>query len=216
MGRGSGLQVRFQSPHDGSEMMLTPEESMRIQNQIGADIMMALDDVVHSTTGDKGLEGKARVAEATDRTTRWLDRCIAAHSRPTEQNLFAIIQARAHAPPRSSASTPPRRPPNNSCVRASEKRPWPHAQGGLDPQLRERSLRDLIARDTPGYAIGGLSGGEAKSEFWRVVDQVCMQSVAGCCLSYGFLPPSRRATAVGMHRDPMCPGSLTPARDHRH
>ena len=38
--------VKFQSPHDGSEMMLTPEESMRIQNQIGADIMMALDDVV--------------------------------------------------------------------------------------------------------------------------------------------------------------------------
>ena len=38
--------VKFQSPHDGSEMMLTPEESMHIQNQIGADIMMALDDVV--------------------------------------------------------------------------------------------------------------------------------------------------------------------------
>ena len=30
---------------------------------------------VHSTTGDSGEEGKARVAEATDRTTRWLDRC---------------------------------------------------------------------------------------------------------------------------------------------
>ena len=52
---------------------------MHIQNQIGADIMMALDDVVHSTTGEKELEmeyngytgGMARVAEATDRTTRW-------------------------------------------------------------------------------------------------------------------------------------------------
>ena len=32
-------------------------------------------------------------------------------------------------------------------------------------------MKDLIARDTPGYAIGGLSGGEAKSSFWRVVDQ---------------------------------------------
>jgi tRNA-guanine transglycosylase len=135
--------VKFQSPHDGSEMMLTPEESMHIQNQIGADIMMALDDVVHSTTGAKELAmeyggytgGMARVAEATDRTTRWLDRCIAAHKRPNEQNLFAIIQ------------------------------------GGLDKDLRKKSLDDLIARDTPGYAIGGLSGGEAKSEFWRVVDQ---------------------------------------------
>ena len=35
---------------------------------------------------------QARFLEATHRTTRWLDRCIAAHSRPTEQNLFAIIQ----------------------------------------------------------------------------------------------------------------------------
>lgn len=33
-----------------------------------------------------------RFEEATHRTTRWIDRCIAAHSRPNEQNLFAIIQ----------------------------------------------------------------------------------------------------------------------------
>lgn len=42
--------VKFQSPHDGSEMMLTPEHSIHIQNKIGADIMMQLDDVVSSTT----------------------------------------------------------------------------------------------------------------------------------------------------------------------
>ena len=157
--------VKFQSPHDGSEMMLTPEESMAIQNQIGADIMMALDDVVHSTTGDKIMEmeystggrdytgGMARVAEATDRTTRWLDRCIAAHKRPTSQNLFAIIQ------------------------------------GGLDEHLRKKSLDDLIARDTPGYAIGGLSGGEAKAEFWRVVDQCTDHLPADkprYCMGVGF------------------------------
>ncbi len=53
----------------------------------GADIMMQLDDVVGSTVTDE-----ARFEEATHRTTRWLDRCIAAHSRPAEQNLFAIIQ----------------------------------------------------------------------------------------------------------------------------
>ncbi len=53
----------------------------------GADIIMALDDVVPATTTDP-----ARFLEATHRTTRWIDRCIAAHSRPTEQNLFAIVQ----------------------------------------------------------------------------------------------------------------------------
>lgn len=44
--------VRFMSPIDGTEMMLTPEQSIRCQNQIGSDIMMALDDVVSSTASD--------------------------------------------------------------------------------------------------------------------------------------------------------------------
>lgn len=122
--------VTFQSPIDGSPMLLTPEHSMAIQNRLGADIMMALDDVVPSTTADA-----ARFEEATHRTTRWIDRCIKAHSRPTEQNLFAIVQ------------------------------------GGLDERLREISLKDLNERDLPGYAIGGLAGGEDKDLFWRVVAQ---------------------------------------------
>lgn len=119
--------VTFQSPHDGSTMLLTPEHSMDIQNKIGADIMMALDDVVSTV-----LTGP-RVEEAMHRTLRWIDRCIKAHKRPTEQNLFGIVQ------------------------------------GGLDPRLRLMCLEGLIARDLPGYAIGGLSGGEEKDHFWRMV-----------------------------------------------
>lgn len=46
-------------------MVLKPEDSMKIQNQIGGDIMMALDDVVKTTT-----EGP-RMAEAADRTVRY-------------------------------------------------------------------------------------------------------------------------------------------------
>lgn len=79
--------VTFQSPTDGRRMLLTPEHSIQVQNRLGADIIMALDDVVPSTAQDT-----ARFEEATHRTTRWLDRCIAAHGRPTEQNLFAIVQ----------------------------------------------------------------------------------------------------------------------------
>lgn len=48
--------MRFQSPHDGSEMILTPEKSIQIQNKIGADIIMALDDVVSSTTTGPRVE----------------------------------------------------------------------------------------------------------------------------------------------------------------
>ncbi|KAL5011278.1 hypothetical protein ScPMuIL_009829 [Solemya velum] len=119
--------VKFQSPHDGSEMLLTPEKSIEIQNSIGADIMMQLDDVVHScTTGP-------RVEEAMHRTVRWLDRCVKANKRPDDQNIFPIVQ------------------------------------GGLNPELRVQCAKELTKRDVPGFAIGGLSGGEEKSSFWRMV-----------------------------------------------
>ena len=123
--------VKFQSPIDGTEMMLTPEESIKFQNDIGSDIMMQLDDVVSSVSVDK-----ERFREATARSVRWLDRCIKAHPRPKEQNLFAIIQ------------------------------------GGLDTSpggLRDQCLEEMVKRNTPGFAIGGLAGGEDKESFCRVV-----------------------------------------------
>ncbi|XP_067952147.1 queuine tRNA-ribosyltransferase catalytic subunit 1-like [Watersipora subatra] len=119
--------VKFESPHDGSEMMLTPEHSIEIQNSIGADIMMQLDDVVSSlTTGP-------RVEEAMHRTIRWLNRCLGANGRKEEQALFPIVQ------------------------------------GGLDEKLRETCTQELSKMDVHGYAIGGLSGGEAKEVFWKMV-----------------------------------------------
>ena len=42
-------------------------------------------------------------------------------------------------------------------------------QGGLDLDLRRACCMEMIARDTPGVAIGGLSGGEAKAEYCNVV-----------------------------------------------
>ena len=46
---------------------------------------------------------------------------------------------------------------------------WLFFQGGLDEELRKECARELIERDTPGFAIGGLSGGEEKDKFWRQV-----------------------------------------------
>ncbi|KIW20242.1 queuine tRNA-ribosyltransferase [Exophiala spinifera] len=121
--------VRFLSPHDGSPMLLTPEHSMSLQNSIGSDIMMQLDDVIQTTSPDH-----ARMKEAMERSVRWLDRCIAAHKYPEKQNLFCIIQ------------------------------------GGLDLDMRRKCCEEMVKRDTPGIAIGGLSGGEAKADFCKVVD----------------------------------------------
>ncbi|KAL2832420.1 hypothetical protein BDW59DRAFT_169325 [Aspergillus cavernicola] len=121
--------VRFLSPHDGSPMLLTPEHSISLQNSIGSDIIMQLDDVIATTSPDH-----ARIHEAMERSIRWLDRCIEGHKNPETQNLFCIIQ------------------------------------GGLDLELRKKCCEEMVARGTPGIAIGGLSGGEAKEEFCKVVD----------------------------------------------
>ncbi|CAE8741810.1 unnamed protein product [Polarella glacialis] len=75
-------------------MLLTPEKSIESQNDIGSDIMMALDDVVSSTLTDQD-----RIKEATDRTHRWIDRCIKAHRNPEKQNLFGIVQGHLDTEP---------------------------------------------------------------------------------------------------------------------
>ncbi|KAG5472398.1 hypothetical protein LSCM1_03797 [Leishmania martiniquensis] len=122
-------------PHDNSgeekgtySLLLRPEDSIRIQNAIGGDIMMQLDDVVHTLTVGP------RVEEAAKRSIRWLDRCLAANQNRDKQCIFGIVQ------------------------------------GALNAELRRYCVNEIIQRtECMGYAIGGLSGGEAKDDFWRMV-----------------------------------------------
>ena len=78
--------VQFESPYDKSIMKIRPEDSIHIQNKIGSDIMMALDDVVKTTTQGPRME------EAMERTLRWIDRNLSANQNPHSQNLFPIVQ----------------------------------------------------------------------------------------------------------------------------
>ena len=77
--------VTFASHLDGSEHRLTPERAIEIQELLGSDVAMALDQLV-----DPGLPAVA-VEEAMARTRRWAERCLRARSR-TDQALFGIIQ----------------------------------------------------------------------------------------------------------------------------
>lgn len=78
--------VTFRSHIDGSKLFLTPEESMRIQEAIGSDIMMCLDHLESSTAPRKVHE------EALARTTRWSLRALEARKYPEKQALFGILQ----------------------------------------------------------------------------------------------------------------------------
>lgn len=53
--------------------------------------------------------------------------------------------------------------------RPSVQNIFPIVQGGIDPELRDLCLDALCEKNTNGYAIGGLAGGEDKVDFWKVV-----------------------------------------------
>jgi queuine tRNA-ribosyltransferase len=120
--------VRFKNEIDGSEVDLTPERSIEIQNRLGADVIMAFDEC----TPYPADEALAR--SGVRRTLAWLDRCQKAHARPKEQALFGIVQGSTHL------------------------------------ALREECARALVARDLPGYAIGGVSVGEGHDLLCRITE----------------------------------------------
>lgn len=78
--------VTFRSPHDGQLIEFTPELAIQVQNALGADVIMAFDECPPYPADYEA------VLLATERTERWLDRCIQAHVRPDTQALFGIVQ----------------------------------------------------------------------------------------------------------------------------
>jgi queuine tRNA-ribosyltransferase len=75
----------FRSHLDGSMHRFTPEHAIRVQEALGSDVAVAFDQPVTPSSP------RAVVAEATERTHRWAERSLAAHTR-TDQALFGIVQ----------------------------------------------------------------------------------------------------------------------------
>jgi queuine tRNA-ribosyltransferase len=149
--------VTFRSHIDGREVRLTPERAIEVQNLLGPDIIMALDDcppplppengpdspegaadprlrrAVARDAGARGYDHQQRLRVANERTVRWLERCKASHARPRDQALFGIVQ------------------------------------GGTDLERRSWCASRVAAIDLPGYAIGGVAVGEPWEEIARVV-----------------------------------------------
>jgi queuine tRNA-ribosyltransferase len=94
----------FRSHIDGSPVDLTPEAAVRIQEKLGADVAMQLDEVV-ALPADR-----ERVEAAMRRSLRWAERCLAARSRP-EQAMFGIVQGGLEADLRQESAEALRRLP---------------------------------------------------------------------------------------------------------
>lgn len=166
--------VTFTSIIDGSKVHLGPERAMQVQNNLGADIIMAFDDcppsvdpqtlnesrkrlaASRSASSRRGYDHALRLRQANERTLRWLERCVKAHARPHEQALFGIVQ------------------------------------GGTDLELRRISAEGVCNIDLPGYAIGGVAVGEGPELIRQVTE-----------LTAPLLPVSkpRYLMGVGYERD---------------
>ncbi len=141
--------VVFQSHIDGSEHLLSPERSMAIQQNLGADIAMAFDEC------PPGDAPRDVVEAATARTTRWARRSRDAHTR-ADQWLFGIVQGGVHLDLRAESA------------RALVELDFPgYAVGGLavgEPKPgRDRVLEEvdaLLPAERPRYLMGvGHSAG---------------------------------------------------------
>ncbi|ARJ37791.1 tRNA guanosine(34) transglycosylase Tgt [Sporosarcina sp. P21c] len=78
--------VHFRNHINGDKLFLSPEKAMEIQNDLGADIMMAFDECPPFPATHEYMKA------SVERTSRWAERCLEAHGRPLDQGLFGIVQ----------------------------------------------------------------------------------------------------------------------------
>ena len=132
--------VEFKSHLDGSSRQFTPELVMRIERNLGADVMMQFDHVI------PGQSEESASRDASDRSIRWLERCGAeferldrdgdAAGKPYDpQALFPVVQGGIHATLRRDAAR-----------QAGDVAEW------------------------KGFGIGGLSVGESKPDMYAMFE----------------------------------------------
>jgi len=121
--------VTFASPVDGTRRQLTPESAVAIQEALGSDLAMVLDECVPAT----GESGAARSRAAMERTLRWAERARRARRR-SDQWLFGIVQGGADAALRRASA------------RATGELGFDgYAHGGLGLGEDAAARRDLLA-----------------------------------------------------------------------
>lgn len=133
--------VEFQSHLDGSRRFFTPELVMQIERNIGADVIMQFDHVI------PGQSDEATARDASERSIRWLARCLAEQKRLEK------------SPPPAS--------------RLSPQALFPIIQGGIHAGLRREAADQIRAmNDWAGFGIGGLSVGEEKEAMYEMIEVV--------------------------------------------
>jgi len=172
--------VTFKSIIDGSLVELTPERATRVQNNLGADIIMAFDDCPPSVDPASDSVSQTRLRHAVARDARAMQ---------DERDSTLVKEEESRTPePRFNKPRLPRgydhaarlKLANERTVRwlerckAAHGRPDEQAlfgivQGGTNEETRSWSAERVCGIELPGYAIGGVAVGERSDDIARVV-----------------------------------------------
>ena len=154
--------VMFRSKLDGSLHAYTPERVMQIERNLGADVIMQLDELI--AAGAAESDSRA----AMERSLRWLSRCRAEFERLEREGRAPLDQIPV------PHGTPPLAPSSDDKeCQAPAQSLFPIVQGGVNAELRRASIRGILSSGSwDGIAIGGLSVGESKSDLLATLE-VC-------------------------------------------
>ncbi|MHB8654693.1 MAG: tRNA guanosine(34) transglycosylase Tgt [Terriglobia bacterium] len=155
--------VQFRSHLDGSSHFLSPERAVEIQMALGPDIMMTLDECVEYPASKESLNRAMKL------TVRWARRAKEAWVKNRESGVGSReLRKDGESRVGKRNSGDGQGPASHSLL------PTPYlfgiVQGGTDMGLRRESVESTMEIGFPGYALGGLSVGEPKSETYDVTE----------------------------------------------
>jgi len=157
--------VSFKSHLDGSIHYITPEKSIQIQHNLGADIIFAFDECT-SPTEDLKYQG-----EALERTHRWAEKSLEEHKKLAGEVNSSFLGS-------LSVSTDTALPLGASACETPQKRKFTSpalfgiVQGGRDETLRKKSAQFIGSLDFDGFGIGGSFAKEDMSTAVKWVNEI--------------------------------------------
>ncbi|KAF7315631.1 Queuine tRNA-ribosyltransferase [Mycena indigotica] len=177
-----GRRLILQPLHRRANDADSPEESISIQHAIGAGSF-------HSSTGFRDLEYPADIIMQLDDVVPSLTPDRARVEEAMERSVRWLDRCIAF---------------HNASGKQTTQNLFAIVQGGLDHELRDRCLKQMVERSNQvaGFAVGGLSGGEEKDVFWRIVKQ-CAEKLPEekprYCMGVGFAEGNLSSLVQAVH-----------------
>ena len=154
--------VTFHSHLDGARHYITPEKAMKIQHDLGADIIMAFDECADANSSKEYFE------KAMTRTHNWLLKCKSEHEKLEEQKK----QKKENKQNLNSKSKKDGKKSTTTNDQHQPQALFGIVQGGTHKDLRKQSAAFVASQNLPGNAIGGLAVGESKKTMYEMLDTV--------------------------------------------